>query len=239
MVYNVFRRIPHFLQSTCLLCQCRICHPETVSGRYFGLCHYCQTDLPLITSGCRQCGIGLALDNALCGVCLSTAPAFDSTLCAVSYEDQIPGLVHRFKSRHDNAVGRLFSELLLAHVQHQKNHIDCIVATPMHWKRNLERGNNHAYLLARILGRALQIPLAPTLIQREHPTPVQKVLSAKQRKKNLKNVFYCPTSAKNLRIAVIDDVMTTGSTMNEIAKTLKDAGALEVHCWVVARTPKY
>ncbi len=239
MVYNAFRKIPHFLQSTCLLCQCRIRHPKSDSSSYFGVCHYCQADLPLIETCCQRCSIPLPVDLDLCGVCLSSSPAYDKTLCAVTYEYHIPELIHRFKTRHDNAVGRLFSELMLSRTQHETANIDCIIATPMHWQRNLLRGNNHSYLLAKKVGQELGIPLQRHLLQRHHPTPVQKTLSAKQRKKNLKNAFYSSAAVSGLRIAIIDDVMTTGSTMHEMAKTLKLEGAREVHCWAVARTPKY
>lgn len=239
MVYNVLRRIPHFLQSTCLLCQCRIYHPDNDAIRYFGLCHFCQADLPVIVTGCLRCSIPLPMDQALCGICLGDPPAFDKTLCAVSYEQQIPGLIHQFKTRHDNAVGRLLAELLFARINADNSKIDCIIATPMHWQRNLQRGNNPSYLLAKQLSRLSGIPLHSGLLQRLRYTPIQKTLSAEQRKKNLKNAFYCPQTLTGMTIAVIDDVMTTGSTMHEMAKTLKLAGASEVHCWAIARTPKY
>lgn len=240
MVYNVLRKIPHYLQSTCLLCQCKIHRsPTTTSHYYFGLCHYCQADLPFIETSCQQCSIPLPANQPHCGICLNTMPFYDKTLCAVSYEQHIPGLIHRFKTCHDNATGRLLAELLLAKVHQEKFNIDCIVATPMHWQRNLQRGNNHSYLLAKILSRSLDIPLHRSLLLRQRPTPIQKVLTARQRKQNLKNAFFCPAPPSGLRIAIIDDVMTTGSTMNEMAQTLKSAGAREVHCWAIARTPKH
>lgn len=238
MVYHSLLRIPRLLQSTCLLCRCRIIRSQTGIDRYFGLCHYCQADLPFIYASCQHCSIPLYNEQSFCGECLSSPPYFDKAVCVLAYEQQVPRLINRFKIHHDNAVCRLLCDLMLAKIQGQAN-VDMLIATPMHWQRNLERGNNHSYLLAKSISRTLGLPLNRHALQRRTVTPVQKTLSAKQRKKNLNNAFYCPLPLNGLRIAVLDDVMTTGSTMNEMAKTLKAAGASEVQCWAIARTPKH
>lgn len=238
MVYHWCARLPRLFQSTCLLCGCRQHGQQQPTPAYFGLCHFCHADLPFIAQACRQCGIPLPDGQTLCGDCISTPPAFDSSCCAVTYEHAVIALVHRFKTRHHNAIGRLLAELLLSRIQSHGAEIDVIIPAPMHWQRNLQRGNDHAGLLAKSIARKAKLPLHNKLLERSHATPVQKQLNAGQRKKNLRQAFRCTAPVTGLRIAIVDDVMTTGSTMNAIATTLKNAGAAEVHCWAVARTPK-
>lgn len=237
-VYNYPDRISRLLQTACLLCGCR---PDS-NSHYFGLCRFCHCALPFIDAACHQCGIPLPFDQPACGQCLQQPPAFDQTCCPVTYTGPLPALIHRFKTRHSNALRRLLAELLAAEIRHRQGiglpPADLVIPVPMHWRRNLQRGNNHSRLLASTLARQLQIPLNHRLLQRTQATPVQKQLDARQRRRNLRQAFLCSADVTGLRIAVVDDVMTTGSTLQAIAQTLKQAGAAEVQCWVVARTPK-
>lgn len=244
MVYHYPRRLlqirqqfQHALQSTCLLCGCR----QDNEARHFGLCHACLHDLPRITCACRQCSIPLPIDQAICGECLGEPPAFDQTCCAVTYTGAMPALVHRFKTGHSNALRRLLADLLVAEIRHRQGSrpaVDIVIPVPMHWQRNLQRGNNHSRLLASAVAQALALPVEHHLLQRTLAAPAQKALDATQRRRNLQRAFRCNTDLTGRHIAVVDDVMTTGSTLQAIARTLKQAGAAGVQCWVVARTPK-
>ena len=128
---STIARLPRLFQSTCLLCGCRLHGQQQPAPAYFGLCHFCHADLPFIARACRQCGIPLPDGQSLCGDCISTPPAFDSTCCAVTYENAVIPLIHRFKTRHHNAIARLLAELLLSRIQSQGVFIDVIIPAPM------------------------------------------------------------------------------------------------------------
>lgn len=106
----------------------------------------------------------------------------------------------------------------------------------MHQIRLKERGFNQALEIARLLGKHLQIKLDYTACQRVRYSPPQASLPLKERIKNIRGVFQCQQNMQNLNIAIVDDVMTTGASLGELAKTLKQAGAAHVECWVIART---
>lgn len=114
--------------------------------------------------------------------------------------------------------------------------IDLLIPMPMHSTRLKERGFNQALELARIVAKNMQLQLDYTACQRTKLTPPQASLPLKERIKNISGVFDCQKSLQGLNIAIVDDVMTTGASLNELAKTLKQAGASHVECWVIART---
>lgn len=116
------------------------------------------------------------------------------------------------------------------------NKIDLIIPMPMHSARLHERGFNQALELARIVAKNMQVQLDYTACQRTKLTPPQASLPLKERIKNIRGVFDCQKNLQGLNIAIVDDVMTTGASLNELAKTLKQAGAAHVECWVMART---
>lgn len=107
---------------------------------------------------------------------------------------------------------------------------------PMHATRLKERGFNQALEIARLVSRQLHIPIDYTSCQRTRYTPPQASLPLKERIKNIKGVFECNANLQGLSVAMIDDVMTTGASLNELAKTLKQSGAAHVECWVITRT---
>jgi ComF family protein len=156
----------------------------------------------------------------------------------VSYEHHIPALIRQFKQHHSSAIAHLLCDLLMQQLP-ETPAVHCIMPTPMHWQRNLQRGNNHASLLAKHLSRATGIPLDGQTLTRPRIATAQKQLSAAQRKHNLLQAFQCQRPVHGKRIALVDDVMTTGSTMEAMSRALLQAGASEVHCWVIARTPKH
>lgn len=130
-----------------------------------------------------------------------------------------------------------------AHLLHQQRlpneleqTIDLIIPMPMHSTRLKERGFNQALELARIISKNTLIKCDYTICQRTKFTPPQASLPLKDRIKNIRGAFSCTQNVQGLRIAIVDDVMTTGASLNELAKTLKEAGAMHIECWVVART---
>ncbi|HAJ72019.1 MAG TPA: phosphoribosyltransferase, partial [Methylophilaceae bacterium] len=115
-------------------------------------------------------------------------------------------------------------------------HADIIIAMPLHPLRLQERGFNQSLEIAKVVARHLNTQLDVQHCQRVVNTPPQASLALKDRVKNIKGVFNCLKSYQDQHISVVDDVMTSGASLNELAKTLKNAGAASVSCWLVART---
>lgn len=207
-------------------------------GGNLGLCASCLSDLPWHnTAHCSQCA--LVTNGNLCGGCLSTPPHFDATKAAFTYNYPLDGLLQHYKYNASLNLARTLSSLWIDH-QHApttiSHPVDLIIPMPMHEKRLTERGFNQALEIAKRLSHAFTIPLDYTTCQRIKYTPPQASLKLKERIHNIRGAFHCQRPLHNLNIAIIDDVMTTGASLNELAKTLKQAGAARVECWVMART---
>lgn len=223
-------------KQSCLLC-------KSVGGSNIGLCDDCQKDLPWhIQPHCPQCGL-LSLNNQICGHCLKSQPDFDTTQALFTYDFPLAALLQRYKYGSMLNLSHSFADLMAQHLlgnHPSTQRIDLIIAMPMHPKRLQERGFNQALEIAKLLSKKLQIPLDYTSCIRNKLTPPQASLPLKERIKNIRGVFSVnevhPSNLKGLKIALIDDVMTTGASLNELAKTLKKAGASHVECWVIART---
>ena len=244
MVYSFFKKFHYSLQFNCLLCgiECKKC-----SSGIFGLCQFCHAQLPhlALEHCCEHCSLPLAETAHLlsCGRCLQAPPSYDGSCCALSYEDDSIELIQRLKRQFDNAHIRLLAQLLAQKIQQQNNwhtlwpSIDKVIPSPMYLQRNLSRGNDHSRLLTQALCKTLKLPIDhKTVIRSKYSLP-QKGLTAKQRQKNIQGVFSVISDVRGQHIAITDDVMTTGATMNEIAICLKQAGAEKVYAWSVARTP--
>lgn len=233
MVYKLASRLSRTLQRDCLLCHCSLDNSPV-----FGLCTSCFSELPHLDLQhcCQRCAIPVAGGTALCGRCLRSPPAFDAAISCLHYTDAATTLIRMIKKRHDTPALRLVSELLAGRLQHAGLAIDCIIAVPMHWQRNLLHGNNHSMLLADRTARRLALPHERKLLYKQRHTQPQRDLNARQRKRNLKDAFACHHPLTGESIAVIDDVITTASTMDEIARTLKRAGAGKVYAITATRT---
>ncbi|WP_370526901.1 ComF family protein [Methylobacter sp. BlB1] len=139
----------------------------------------------------------------------------------------------KFHAHYKNA--RLLGQLLAEHIKESAERPDCIMPVPLHKARYRQRGFNQSIEIARTVARELQLPVDLSSCQRHRNTPHQTSLLAKQRRKNLKNAFSLMKPIQVKHIAIIDDVMTTGSTVDELAALLKKAGASRVDVWACAR----
>lgn len=217
------RRIPH----TCLLCG-----GNAGSDR---LCSGCADDLPWHRmTQCPQCALPTA-DGHLCGACLKRPPAFDRIRSALSYRFPVDQLIQRLKYNGRLAAAPVLGDLLAHHVASAPRP-DLLIPMPLHPSRIRERGFNHASEIGRHVARHLGLPLTTTLCQRIRDTPPQVALAYDARRRNVRGAFTCNGDVAGKRVALLDDVMTTGTSLDELAKTLKQAGAAEVEAWVVART---
>jgi ComF family protein len=192
------------------------------------LCVACIAELPVLPRSCPRC----ALPNptgAVCGACLNHPPHFDATLALWRYEFPCDGLVQALKYRARLALAGFFAHRLASGPMPE---VDLIVPMPLHPRRLAERGFNQALEIARHLGR----PIEPRNVLRVKHTPPQTELPYEERAKNVRGAFLCKLDLSGARVAVLDDVMTTGATLNELARALKRAGAARVENLVIART---
>jgi len=198
------------------------------------LCRACHQALPWIDKGCPLCGLPVPLANALCGRCLEHPPPFFRTRAPLHYAPPVAGLIAALKFGGRLACARLLGELLARQWMHLPRP-DCLLPVPLHPDRQHRRGFNQALEIARPLSRRLEIPLQPRFCRRVRATVPQRQLDAGQRRGNLRGAFEASEKVEGHHIALIDDVMTTGATVREIASTLLKAGAAKVEVWVVAR----
>lgn len=195
------------------------------------LCAACDADLPRLAGlRCPRCALE-SPRGEICGRCLSEAPHYDATVAALAYEFPADALVHSLKFRGELALAEYLGGILARCIPAAG--VDSVVAVPLSADRLRSRGYNQAVEIARHLARG---PVDLGLCVRERDTPAQMDLPYGERRRNVRGAFRCTRSALGRRIAVVDDVMTTGATLNEIASVLKAAGASRVVNWVVART---
>ena len=212
----------------CLLC-------AALDSNESGLCNGCLNDLPWHTSPqCQQCG--LKSNGAICGNCLNALPHFDATYSLFTYDFPVNAMMQHYKYGGMLNLSQLFGHLLSKKIS--SNRVDLIIPMPMHPLRLKERGFNQALEIAKILTKNHIEKLDYTSVHRQKLTPPQASLPLKERVKSIKGAFKINVGQKikKKRIAIVDDVMTTGASLNELAKTLKQAGATHVECWVVSRT---
>ncbi len=219
------------LKQNCLLC-------ASPQANQTGLCGACLADLPWHPpSSCPQCG--LASDGNVCGSCIGSPPDFDATSAVFLYSFPIDAMMQRYKYGNMLSLSQTFGQLLSEKIRPASLNnglIDLVIPMPMHPARIKERGFNQALEIAKILTRNHAEKLDFKSVIRQKLTPPQASLPLKERVKNIKGAFKVNGDFSGKRIAIVDDVMTTGASLNELAKTLKKTGASHVECWVVART---
>jgi ComF family protein len=217
----------------CVLCT------EPGAGR--DLCAGCRTDLPRLGAGCQHCALPL-VEADICGGCLGGLPAVDSAIAALLYEYPVAQLIQRLKFGKQRYLARVLADLLVERVQqscsgHALEQPDVLLPVPLHVNRLAERGFNQAAEIARRIAALTGIRMQPNLVQRIKATPHQARLSRSARLRNLRGAFALSGSVQDQHIVIVDDVITTGATINRLATLLKNAGAARVVVWAVARTP--
>jgi ComF family protein len=168
-----------------------------------------------------------------CGACLTHEPAYDSVCAAYEYAYPVDALIRAFKYQGQLALARVLADSL---AQAAPASVDVLIPMPIAARRLRERGFNQAQELARYLGRACELPLLDRACRKVADTAAQAALPWGERARNVRKAFVCDADLSGLRVAVVDDVVTTGATLNELARNLKRAGAIDVSGWVVART---
>lgn len=224
----------------CLLCGAG---GQLVGGEAVDICAACQEALQLNERCCPRCGIPLTTDAQMCGNCLKKPPLFETVYAPFLYKGDIKRLLIALKFNrklsHARLLGHLMAEKMVGHFSVNQPMPDAIVPVPLHPARQRERGYNQALELVRPLARRHKIPIIRQLVVRKTATAQQTKLSAAERRRNLRGAFEL-TEGHPVppHIVIFDDVVTTGATVNELAKTLKRAGAQRIDVWAIARVPK-
>jgi ComF family protein len=196
------------------------------------LCPACDRDLPRPPAeACPVCA-EQAPGGAVCGACLSGPRHFDASFAAFRYGFPADKLIQALKYQRRVATADFFGQALLAGPRPEG---DLVVPLPLHPARLAERGFNQSVEIARPLARALKLPLELDACIRSRNTAPQANLPWKERRKNIRHAFECAVDLSGVSVIVVDDVMTTGATLEEFARTLKAHGAVRVSNWVAAR----
>lgn len=229
MVYNWlnFSRTWWPWRTRCCLCQ-------GVDGSDLGLCSACLSDLPRLEPACPRCAMPLAHAAAMCALCQQHAPAFDSCQALFAYAPPLDQLIWQLKFHQALHLARLFAGLLAERLRNQ-NRPDVIIPVPLHPRRLRQRGYNQALEIARPLAAALNCQLDLNSCRRVANNPPQAGLDASQRRANVRDAFLLTGDPSARSVALVDDVMTTGSTVNALARLLRRAGVQEIQVWVCAR----
>jgi ComF family protein len=223
--------------STCVLCRAQ-------GGTARDLCVACERDLLSNEYACERCALPLSAPapaGAVCGSCIRGKPLFDASFVPFRYAYPLDRLVQRFKYHGQLTIGRVLGELFAIRLEqaHRTSLPHAIVPVPLAPRRYYERGFNQAYELARSVARATALPLAAALVERVRHTQEQAGLPRKRRRRNVRGAFKTCGSDMPSHIAIFDDVVTTGSTVNEVAKVLRRAGVQRVEVWAIARAARH
>ncbi len=222
---------------------CHLCGRDTVESH--GLCPACWREW-LALAGRNRCpGCGVAHDHesddrSRCGRCLRRPRGFDSVVAAVDLDPSVRHLIHRLKYHHDFSVLTLLRDALTAAVVADLDAggalPEAIVPMPQHPGQYRRRGFNQARLLAAGPAAALGLPVLPRAAARRKDTGSLTALSASERKRVLRDVFEAGGSLPE-RVAIVDDVLTTGASSEALTRALRRAGVAQVSVWALARTP--
>ncbi|MFD1800813.1 DNA utilization protein GntX [Mixta tenebrionis] len=223
------------MQAGCWLCQTPLKLPRQ------GLCSYCLRALPPLPPCCPRCGLAAANPLLACRRCLRRPPPWQHLVAVSAYGAPLSQLIARHKFSRVTALSVMLARLILlswlaARRQRGLQRPDLLLTVPLHHRRAWRRGFNQADLLARPLARWLGCAWRPDGLTRRAAGHIQHQLSASARKRNLRNAFRLEITVRDRHIALIDDVVTTGSTVAEISRLLMQAGAASVQIWCLCRT---
>jgi ComF family protein len=214
---------------------CDLC--GAASRHSIGLCPACLDDLPVIPHPCPRCGISQA--HAIpgpCGACQRQPPAFDSAFIPFAYAPPLSGYITGLKFRSRLAAARLLGELLIRALPADvPDRPDCLLPVPLHARRLRGRGFNQALEIARPVAKHLQLPLDTHSVIRCRDTRPQSDLDQAGRRRNLRGAFELRQALPWRHVAIVDDVVTTGNTVNAVAGLLRRHGVERIQIWAVAR----
>ena len=227
------RLADHWLPRSCALCDRRLDPAEA------GFCDACARDLPgAHATRCAVCALRQEQPVARCAACLAHPPAWDRTIAMADYAPPIDRLVVALKFRGELAAAAPVGQLLGRALRDcGEAPLHALVPVPLGRMRLAERGYDQAAAIARAAGRAAGVPVRGAWLNRSRETPPQSRLALEGRAHNLADAFRADPAVAGRRIALVDDVMTTGATLGAAATALRNAGAEFVLNLIAARTP--
>lgn len=207
------------------------------------LCHYCLSELPFLPYCCLTCAEEVQPLITQCGICLIDPPLFSLSVILFHYLPPIPSLITQLKFNQKLRYAYPLGALLAKRVVEVYKNLslpfpECIIPVPLHNSRLRKRGYNQAMEIARPIKKRLGIPIDSTSAKRHLATAPQTLLSAEDRQLNLKNAFTLRQGFNKKHVALVDDVVTTFSTINELTRVLLDNGVQRVDIWCVAKAAK-
>lgn len=213
--------------------------PLCGSAAMDGICAPCLQQLPRVDQPCPCCGTP-GRSRLVCGRCQGNPPAYERAIVPFCYAPPLAGLIKQYKYRRKITLAEPLARTLARDLAGRidtgvLSRPQLIVAVPLHWTRLLQRGFNQSLELAKPLSRELGVPLAPTATSRRRRTSSQVNLSLKHRRNNVRGCFELRRELGGESIAIVDDVMTSGETVNALAETLLEGGARRVQVWALAR----
>jgi ComF family protein len=212
--------------------RCRYCDEV---GAAMAICPACARDLPWNEHACPRCAAPQTHDQP-CRPCLRRAPQFDSAWAAFRMEPPVQQAIHALKYHASFVDARLLGQLLATRLRGCGRALpDLLLPMPLHRSRLLRRGYNQALEVARVIGRELGLAVPHALAQRTRATADQIGKTAAQRRRNVRGAFAVSGAVAGRHVALIDDVMTTGATLDELARACRAAGAAQVQAWAIAR----
>ena len=230
-VYGASKSLLHrFFPATCLLCL------DPGQPPALDLCHGCEDDFPRNDPACARCAMPVSAGGETCRDCLRRGRVFDAAFAPYRYEFPLDVLIHRFKYGGQIAIGRILGTLLARRLlERGRPRVDAIVPVPLHAAREAKRGYNQAREIAAFAAQLIGIPLEERIVRRARATMEQTALPARARRRNLRGAFEIRASSVSLRVAIVDDVLTTGATAEALALALRRAGCRHVEVWAIAR----
>lgn len=221
--------------SYCALCGDLCSKNQDISS----ICDPCRFDLPFIQNPCPTCSTTMATNNEVryCGNCLDSKPYYQSSIIPLEYAYPNTIFVKRLKYKDKLLFSEVLSKILLNSIQLKPQTLpECIIPVPLHSIRLIKRGYNQSELIAHYLAKQLMIPIDYTSCKRIKNTKQQTSSNAAQREQNLRNAFTVSPKFTYKHVAIVDDVVTTGSTVNELAKILSKTGVETIDIWACTRT---
>ena len=226
IILNISSKIEQLLPAQ----PCVLCGSMSHDGLW---CTACDSELPYLDAPhCPSCALPTP-GGETCGQCLKAPPLFIRTTAVFGYTFPLDKLMQAMKYGEQIALAHAFAGKLAQRIDQVP---DCIIPMPLHPAKLRERGFNQSLLLAARIARKLDVSLLPNACQRVRDTPPQSALPWKERKKNVRGAFRCDADLTGKRVVLVDDVMTTGASLDALAEAVQKMGASEISAWVVART---
>lgn len=225
LISGLFNRLLHVLPLRCQLCHLKL------DQQHYPWCNICYQHLPS-SPRCQHCGLPTSYSMANCGRCQRKPPLWDNLICVADYTFPFDKLIHQFKYQGHYWLAPPLAKLLTEHINQPA---PMLLPVPMHWLRRLFRGSNHANLLAQALAKQLNVTCCTNALKRIRPTRQQQGLTRQSRLSNLKNAFAITADLPE-HVALVDDVVTTGATLSQLCRLLRQHGVTRIEVYCIVRS---